>query len=91
MCLGGEVAEALEHYRSSVSFLEEFNEWHRGKASVTEAKSSDNQLLLYYSEMLGLLRQAFDMEDMDRNAEIELTNEIGDVLHRMGNLHASFG
>jgi tetratricopeptide (TPR) repeat protein len=91
ICLGGEVVEALEHYRSSVSFLEEYNEWHRGKASVTEANSSDKQLLLYYSEMLALLRQAFDTEDMDQNAEIELTNEIGDVLHRMGNLHATFG
>ena len=88
MYLGGEVTEALEHYRSSVSFLEEFNEWHRGKASVAEAKRSDNQLLRYYSEMLTLLRQAFHM---DHTAEIELTNEIGDVLHRMGNLHASFG
>lgn len=91
MRLGGEVVEALEHYRSSVSFLEEFNEWHRGKSSVTEANISDKQLLLYYSEMLALLRQAFDTEDMDHNAELELTNEIGDVLHRMGNLHATFG
>lgn len=91
MCLGGEVVEALEHYRSSVSFLEEFNEWYRGKVSEIEAKSFDSQLLLYYSEMLALLRQAFDMENMDHTAGIELTNEIGDVLHRMGNLHASFG
>ena len=91
MRLGGEVDEALEHYRSSVSFLEEFNELHRAKSSTAEAKSSDNQLLRYYSEMLMLLRQAFDIRNMDENVEIELTNEIGDVLHRMGNLHASFG
>lgn len=91
MCLGGDVMEALEHYRSSVSFLEEFNESHRGRTSVMETNSSDKQLLIYYSEMLTLLRQTFDVNKMDPNVEVELTNEIGDVLHRMGNLHATFG
>lgn len=86
--LDGDILEALEHYRSSVSFLEEFIE--ESNQEVSASKKSDvelnKQLLLYYSEMLIILRQAFNSE----TDNAELSDEIGDVLHRMGNLHAAF-
>jgi len=81
----GHWIEALEHYRSCVSFLEEFNE--RNKVVTGEDKSK--QLLLYYSEMLAILRSVIDIE-RDRTIKAELHDEIGDVLHRLGNLHATF-
>lgn len=61
--LDGNIFEVLEHYRSSVSFLEEFNERQRA-ANVTEKSDHElnRRLLLYYSEMLAILRQVFGTE-----------------------------
>lgn len=90
--LDGDIFEVLEHYRSSVSFLEEFNERHRmavGVRGKSDHEELNRRLLLYYSEMLTILRQVLDIE-RDRNIKAELCDEIGDVLHRMGNLHATF-
>jgi tetratricopeptide (TPR) repeat protein len=81
----GHWMEALEHYRSCVSFLEEFNE--RNKVVTGEDKSK--QLMICYSEMLAILRKVIDIE-RDRTMKAELHDEIGDVLHRLGNLHATF-
>ena len=89
--LEGDILEALEHYRSCVSFLEEFNERYRVTAVFKE--KSDNEpnkrLLLYYSEMLDILRQVLGIEQ-DMSIKTELYDEIGDVLHRLGNLYATF-
>jgi tetratricopeptide (TPR) repeat protein len=89
--LEGDILEALEHYRSCVSFLEEFNERHRVTAVFKE--KSDNEpnrrLLLYYAEMLDILRQVLVIEQ-DLSIKAELYDEIGDVLHRLGNLYATF-
>ena len=87
--LDGDVFEVLEHYRSSVSFLEEYNERHRAVAISNDKIDPNMRLLLYYSEMLAILRDVLSME-RDRNIRSELRDEIGDVLHRMGNLHATF-
>ncbi|KAL3784127.1 hypothetical protein HJC23_005785 [Cyclotella cryptica] len=80
MLSGGDLSEALEHYRSSVSFLE-------GSNSAYEVSS---KLLTFYSEMLSIMRDVYDAEN-DNLAKSELSDEIGDVLHRMGNLFASSG
>ena len=87
--LDGDIFEVLEHYRSSVSFLEEYNERHRDAATFTDKIDPNKRLLLYYSEMLAILRQVLSIE-RDKNIRAELRDEIGDVLHRMGNLHATF-
>ncbi|KAL7554545.1 hypothetical protein ACHAWF_018004, partial [Thalassiosira exigua] len=91
--LNGDLVEALEHYRSSVSFLEEFNERQRVVAGVVNGspdQAMNKRLLLYYSEMLTILRQVVAVE-RDHDIKGEMRDEIGDVLHRMGNLHATFG
>ena len=90
--LDGDIVECLEHYRSAVSFLEEFNERHRSAAVASDKSDQElnKQLLQYYSEMLAILRQVLSIE-RDSNVKVELCDEISDVLHRMGNLHATFG
>ena len=90
--LDGDILEALEHYRSSVSFLEEFHE--QKETIIASCENPDfnpfKRLLTYYSEMLTILRQVFSTET-DGNIRSDLSDEISDVLHRMGNLHATSG
>ena len=89
--LDGDTFEVLEHYRSCVSFLEEFNEWQK-VAAVSKEKSDNDpnmRLIQYYSEMLATLRQVLGIE-RDKNMKAELSAEIRDVLHRLGNLYATF-
>eukprot|EP00956_Cyclotella_meneghiniana_P029108 scaffold69513_cov76-Cyclotella_meneghiniana.AAC.3 len=77
MLLGADSYDVLEHYRSSVSYL--------------EALGSDDintKLVTVYSEMLDIIRDAHDIE-RDQVTKSELLDEIGDVLHRLGNLYAS--
>jgi tetratricopeptide (TPR) repeat protein len=80
MLNGGDLYDVLEHYRSSVSFLEVCN----------DASGVNDKLIRFYSEMLSIMRDVFDSEENEL-AQAELTDEIGDVLHRMGNLYASSG
>jgi tetratricopeptide (TPR) repeat protein len=80
MLLEGDMYEVLEHYRSAVSFLE-----------VANADNEINdKLVVVYSEMLGIMRDVLDAEN-DEITQMELLDELGDVLHRLGNLHASCG
>ena len=79
MLLGADSYDVLEHYISSVSYL--------------EALASDDintKLITVYSEMLDIIRDAHDIE-RDQVTKSELLDEIGDVLHRLGNLYASSG
>lgn len=87
--LDGDIFEVLEHYRSSVSFLEEYNERYGTSVAFNDKTDPNKRLLLFYSEMLAILRQVLSTE-RDKNIRAELRDEIGDVLHRMGNLHATF-
>ena len=77
----GDMHSILEHYRTSVSFLE---------VASNAAEKINAKLVTVYSEMLDILRDVFNAEH-NEIAKSELLDELGDVLHRLGNLHASSG
>lgn len=85
----GDIFEALNHYRSSVSYLEEHIERKRAMQGHAERKREfDQQLMVHYQEMLSILRKVH-AEERDRDRRADFREEICDVLHRLGNLHAS--
>ena len=79
--LDGDIFEVLEHYRSSVSFLEEYNERYGTSIAFNDKTDPNKRLLLFYSEMLAILRQVLSTE-RDKNIRAELGN-LGPVVVKL--------